>query len=279
MRLSGRSEEGDKYCQRFTLQALALVAITLQGLQVTSLNFKMVAAKLTPSQHCMTNVKSGTSLLSRVHLTRSSRKSGRCGVTAVQKTFSLTPAEVRRIEEADAAKEAERHADHYFNVSIGSYNTIYLAAIFNGDKEEIESIGNAAVELGFGKRVDCCTIFYNNLAQIEQNQSTKTDLHNNRFVSNYGRIRKSPTYRRLPSTSGSMIRSLRMFTDGGGGEETAHVRDRGFEKLNCFAKVLASETGARYSGLGKMLDFEPRDEAKPTDPLQTRRGLHSKATS
>ncbi|KAF8163887.1 hypothetical protein K438DRAFT_1775793 [Mycena galopus ATCC 62051] len=77
------------------------------------------------------------------------------------------------------------------------YNAIYLGAIFDGDEEEIESTENAAVELGFGPRVDCTT-FYNNLAQIEQNQSTYT------LLLNYGRIRQSPpTYRRLPSTSGN----------------------------------------------------------------------------
>ncbi|KAF8180474.1 hypothetical protein K438DRAFT_1768379 [Mycena galopus ATCC 62051] len=146
------------------LQALA---ITLQGLQVTSLKIKMVAAKLTASQHRVTNVKTGTSLLSPVRLTRSSRKSGSCAVTAVQKTFSLTLAEVRRIKKADTAKEAECHArcehysrrsnkDHYFNVSIGdgSYNSIYLASFFDGDKEEIESIENAAIKLGLGPGVD-----------------------------------------------------------------------------------------------------------------------------
>ncbi|KAF8180449.1 hypothetical protein K438DRAFT_1768356 [Mycena galopus ATCC 62051] len=110
--------------------ALQALVITLQGLQVTILKIKMVAAKLTASQHRMTNVKSGTSLLSHVHLTRSSRNSSSCAVTAVQKTFSLTSAEIQRIKEADAAKEVERHTDArttysrtsntdlYFNVSI-----------------------------------------------------------------------------------------------------------------------------------------------------------------
>ncbi|KAF8162071.1 hypothetical protein K438DRAFT_1776142 [Mycena galopus ATCC 62051] len=143
------------------LQALAIT------FQVTSLKIKMVAAKLTAYQHRVTNVKTGTSLLSPVRLTRSSRS---CAVTAVQKTFSLIPAEVRGIKEADTAKEAECHARYeitllkrlsmrallkdvyYFNVSIGdgSYHTTYLAAILDGHKEEIESIEKAAVELGFG---------------------------------------------------------------------------------------------------------------------------------
>ncbi|KAF8179785.1 hypothetical protein K438DRAFT_1977146 [Mycena galopus ATCC 62051] len=67
----------------------------------------MVAAKLTASQRRATNVKSGTSLSSRIHLTRSSRKSGG---RPSQKTLTLSPAEVRRIKEADTAKEAERRA-------------------------------------------------------------------------------------------------------------------------------------------------------------------------
>ncbi|KAF8162053.1 hypothetical protein K438DRAFT_1776129 [Mycena galopus ATCC 62051] len=124
------------------LQALA---ITFQGLQVTSLKIKMVAAKLTAYQHRVTNL---------------------CSHCSAQNL----PAEVQRIKEADTAKEAECHArcehysrmsnkDHYFNVSIGdgSYNIIYLAAILDGHKEEIESIEKAAVELGFGTRVDCIT--------------------------------------------------------------------------------------------------------------------------
>ncbi|KAF8146778.1 hypothetical protein K438DRAFT_1780615 [Mycena galopus ATCC 62051] len=206
----------------FLLQALAIM---LQGLQVTSLKIKMVAAKLIPSQHRLTNVKSGPSLLSRVHLTRtrSSRKSGSCAVTAVQKTFSLTPAEVRRIKEADAAKQAECHADHYFSASIRdgiSYNTIYLAAILDGHKEEIESIEKAAVELGFGPGVDCTvppsTTTWHRLSRI--------DLHNNlvqaaRILTTQFRLIVAFNLRQdtkittnppgVPSTSRSMIRNLR----------------------------------------------------------------------
>ncbi|KAF8180466.1 hypothetical protein K438DRAFT_1938207 [Mycena galopus ATCC 62051] len=148
----------------------------------------LTAAKLTASQHHMKNVKSGTSLLSCVHLTRSSRKSGGCAVTAVQKTFSLIPAEVRRIKEADAAKEPECHADARTTQGcqaktiismclLGMVSTI--AAIFDGDQEEIVSTENATVELGFGPRVDCCTIFYNNLAQVEQNLCMGAELHIN----------------------------------------------------------------------------------------------------
>ncbi|KAF8180454.1 hypothetical protein K438DRAFT_2171413 [Mycena galopus ATCC 62051] len=43
-------------------------------------------------------------------------------------------------------------------------------------------------------------------------------------------------------------------------------------------QTLHSRTSARLSTLD-LLDFEPRDEAKPSDPLQTRRGLDSKATA
>ncbi|KAF8136881.1 hypothetical protein K438DRAFT_1996840 [Mycena galopus ATCC 62051] len=68
----------------------------------------MVAAKLTVSQRRATNVKSATSLSSRIHITRSSRKPGG---RAAQKTLCLTPAEVRRMKEDQAAKEAERRAD------------------------------------------------------------------------------------------------------------------------------------------------------------------------